>query len=79
MPVTYASNEASGVSAHTERLSLTENTMTKKHFEALAAEIRTIFNEDHRHTAAVTVAKVARQFNPSFDAARFYKACGVNV
>lgn len=53
--------------------------MTKKHFEALAAEMRTIFNAEHRHTAAVTVAKVARQFNVNFDAARFYKACGVEV
>lgn len=53
--------------------------MSKKHFEALASEIRTIFNTAERHAAAVAVAKVARQFNPRFDTARFYAACGVGV
>ncbi len=53
--------------------------MSRKHFVALASEIRTIFNASERHAAAVAVAKVCRQFNPAFDLARFYAACEVNV
>lgn len=53
--------------------------MSRKHFVALASEIRSIFDAEHRRTAAITVAKACRQFNPAFDAARFFEACGVEV
>lgn len=53
--------------------------MTKKHFEALAREIAAIKHELSRSAAATAVARVCVQFNPSFDIARFYAACGVSV
>lgn len=51
--------------------------MSKKHFEALAAEIRKLDNAISRRDAAYAVMKVAEQFNPAFDAERFYKACRI--
>ena len=52
--------------------------MPKQHFVALAAEISLIANPAARYDAAFAVATAASIFNPRFDRARFYKACGVN-
>lgn len=51
--------------------------MSKKHFEALAAEIRKLPVAMSRRDAAVAVARAAAQFNDKFDAERFYKACNI--
>lgn len=65
--------------------------MTKKHFVALAAEIKTRFNLDidrpwseHPETirmaaldAVQVVCNVAYNANPRFDERRFRAACGV--
>lgn len=49
--------------------------MTKKHFEALAAEIRRIPDKAVREQAARALADVCWRFNPRFDVARFLTAC----
>lgn len=51
--------------------------MTRKHFEALAYEIKYIENKAARLTAAIAVCKAARQFNNRFDQGRFLAACEV--
>lgn len=52
--------------------------MTKKHFEALAAALRTtsLTDKDHANVSH-RIADVCARFNPNFDRARFLKACGV--
>lgn len=52
--------------------------MTKKHFEAFAREIlhHPTMTQDEKSAAAALVIRVAKQFNPNFDAYRFEKACG---
>ncbi|QYD70116.1 hypothetical protein KZJ38_07350 [Paraburkholderia edwinii] len=49
--------------------------MTKKHFEALAREIAKIHDANARREAAIAVARVCHEFNPTFNIARFYAAC----
>ena len=51
--------------------------MTRKHFEALAYEIKWIEDKAARLTAAIAVCKAARQFNSRFDQAKFLTACEV--
>ena len=60
--------------------------MTRKYFEALAAELKRVgpdywidaTSRDTVHMAAVqAVADVCARFNPTFDRARFLAACGV--
>lgn len=51
--------------------------LTRKHFEALAVEIRQIPDKVAREQAAYAVARACRQLNPHFDMARFLAACGV--
>ena len=51
--------------------------LTRKHFEALAAEIRQIPDRVVREQAAHAMARVCRQFNPNFDMSRFLAACDV--
>ena len=61
--------------------------MSKKHFEAAAAKIRGMMEESQvtldnqlrqRALAAAEVfASVASEFNPRFDRARFFTACGI--
>jgi hypothetical protein len=51
--------------------------MTRKHFQALANEIKWIDNKASRLEAAIAVCKAARQFNSRFDQARFLTACEV--
>lgn len=65
--------------------------MTKKHFIALAAAIKTKFQLDRPWAdipltvqcsaldAAQVVIGVAKEFNPKFDEKRFRVACGVWV
>lgn len=51
--------------------------MTKQHFEAFAREIKNSqYTSDEKAAAAAIVIRVARQFNPRFDAFRFEKAAG---
>lgn len=53
--------------------------MTKKHFEAFAREIlHSNRSTDEKAAAAWIVVRVAQQFNPRFDASRFFKACGLS-
>ena len=54
-----------------------KQTMTKKHFEALADSIRCIMDPHARLQAAVAVAHAVGKFNPRFDYDQFYKAAGV--
>lgn len=49
--------------------------MSKQHFVALAAEIAKL-NPESRLDAAQAVATVAAKFNPAFNKAVFFKACG---
>ena len=59
--------------------------MTRKHFEALAAALKITgpagyltSGEGHQWRADVEqVADVCARFNPTFDRARFLAACGV--
>ena len=51
--------------------------MTRKHFQVLAENIRTILDPHVRLNAAVAVATACQQMNPRFDADLFYAACGV--
>lgn len=62
--------------------------MSRKHFEALAREIRTSLeeakkdthNEAAAHAVACLAGRIARvcaDHNPNFDDARFMKACGI--
>lgn len=51
--------------------------MTKKHFEALAAEIAGIRDRGARLLAAQCVCNAAQRFNPRFDRVRFFQACGL--
>lgn len=54
--------------------------MSKKHFIALAAEIKNLVNAGCRkeaEAAAMVVAIVAQQDNPRFDLNRFKTACGL--
>jgi len=51
--------------------------MTKKHFIAMAQEIKAIPVLSERLTAAIAFCKVARMANPRFDQARFLDACEV--
>lgn len=51
--------------------------MSRKHFEALAEQIRQIPVMSQRLAAAIAVAKAARQFNNRFDQSRFLDACEV--
>ena len=54
--------------------------MIKKHFEAFAREIRESDRTPEEKTAAaIIIMRVARQFNPRFDADRFFKAAGVDI
>ena len=48
--------------------------MSKKHFNALAAEIAKIPNKKARHEAACAVARVCGQFSQSFNGPRFFEA-----
>jgi hypothetical protein len=50
--------------------------MSRKHVQALAAEIAQIHNAFSRTEAALAVARAARQFNPAFDKEKFLMACG---
>lgn len=49
--------------------------MTRKHFEALATQIKRIEDKAARVAAATAVARACADFNPAFNAARFYAAC----
>ena len=56
--------------------------MTKKHFEALAAELMHRAPEGKQArfgwiVAVCAVSDVCARFNPNFDRARFLAACGV--
>lgn len=61
--------------------------MSRKHFEALAAEIRTAYadacsgaGEEARNAVANLAGRIARacsDSNPNFDDRRFLKACGI--
>ena len=52
--------------------------MTKRHFEALALEIRESNNDAQtKMFAAMVVIRVAQQFNLRFDRERFLRACGL--
>ena len=55
--------------------------MTKQHFVAFAEAIKSAVQRGEVESAksqAALVANIAVQFNPRFDLARFYKACGLN-
>ena len=51
--------------------------MSRKHFEALADQIKWIDNKAARLEAAIAVCKAVKQFNGQFDQARFLTACEV--
>jgi hypothetical protein len=53
--------------------------MTKKHFVALASEIARLEDKAERYACFQVIARVAEQFNPSFDRVRFLRACGLGV
>lgn len=49
--------------------------MTRKHFEAFAAEIRLIPDAEARQHAIRAAIRAFRQFNGKFDESRFARAC----
>lgn len=51
--------------------------MTKRDFEAIAAEIAILIDAQTRLNAAAAVAAAAVKLNPRFDVNRFFRACGV--
>ncbi len=54
--------------------------MSKKHFDALAAAIKAEYYAEEavdRNRTALLLASVCARFNPNFNRARFLKACGV--
>ncbi len=51
--------------------------MTRKHFNAFAAEIRLIHYKHQRGFVADVVANVCNQFSSRFDRGRFMIACDV--
>ena len=51
--------------------------MTRKHFVAMAREIKEISNMEARLQAAIAFCKVARATNNKFDQAKFLTACEV--
>lgn len=58
--------------------------VSKKHFEAIAAELRAAIELDSKAAARQSVERVAEGLsnifareNPRFDRARFLKACGL--
>jgi hypothetical protein len=51
--------------------------MTRKHFVAMAVEIKEIANMEARLQAAIAFCKVAKAVNSRFDQSRFLDACGV--
>ena len=51
--------------------------MTKKHFIAMAAEIKQIESKKARKAAAVARVKVCQAQNPAFNESRFLTACGI--
>ncbi len=52
--------------------------MTKKHFEAMAKDIKNANQtRDTKYFAALVVIHTAMQDNPRFDQGRFLKACGL--
>ena len=53
--------------------------MTRKHFEALAAAIAEISDDDERRRTANLIADVCQGFSVLFDKRRFYTACNVKV
>lgn len=54
--------------------------MTKMHFEAFAREVRESNRSvEERAAMAWLVVRVASQFNPRFDSARFFKAAGLSL
>ena len=52
-------------------------TMTRHHFEALAAAIATIADEGERNSVASLIGDVCAASNARFDRTRFYQACDV--
>lgn len=53
--------------------------MSRKHFELIAAGIRTIADYTARQQAAQTLASVCKQVNPRFSLERFMAACNVSA
>jgi hypothetical protein len=51
--------------------------MSRKHFNALAASIARIENDDVRNRMAHDIGEVCADCNKNFDFARWRKACGV--
>lgn len=51
--------------------------MSRKHFEALADQIKWIEDKAARLAAAIAVCKAAKQFNSKFDQSKFLDACEV--
>lgn len=51
--------------------------MSRKHYEALAQEIRLIQDQAARQAAFEAVATVCECYNPRFDRRIFAVACGV--
>jgi hypothetical protein len=51
--------------------------MTRKHFIAMAKEIKEIANMEARLQAAIAFCKVARSVNNKFDQSKFLDACEV--
>jgi hypothetical protein len=52
-------------------------TLSRQHFKALAEEIAKIQEHEARKEAAFAVARACVKFNPGFNPATFYKACGI--
>ena len=51
--------------------------MTRKHFQALADEIKEIADVVARRLAAEAVARACKRMNPAFNKDRFIAACGL--
>lgn len=53
--------------------------MTRKHFKALAEEIKLINDYRARVDAAHAVCRACSQFNAAFDFKKFLQACNADV
>ncbi len=55
------------------------NSMTRRHFQAVANVIAAIKDPDQRRESCYDAIRELRQFNSNFDRQRFEKACGLEV
>jgi hypothetical protein len=52
--------------------------LTRKHFVAMAEQVKAITNKKQAKALADSMVKLCQESNPRFDVARFLVACGLS-